>query len=406
VNTVEQDDGRVFPESMRAQDVLDVLMHEAAANGFEIRCGHKVTGIEKSDSSYIVTAIIATESRAEVVQSTTAEPSAEASTNNAVTRNSASTGKIDGTSGTRRFVADRIVIAAGGCSYPGTGSDGSMFDVIKHDLGVDVTELRPALCPIEVKDFSFTELAGISFKNVQVRIVNTKNKQLKNNTVSNNNAQAREIVISDSDVQATGSNTSVKAKGIDSSDGALLITHTGYSGPAALNISGALKPGDEIAVNFVYPLSYEQALQKLKDASAHSKVSLPNIIAEEFELPVRFARKIVDLAGMSLKNVAAALTGDVSHIKKSTGTLPGTKISDTSAASFPAQVISSTGSYANAMVTLGGVSLDEVDTKTMELKKLPGIYVIGEALDVAGDTGGYNLQFAYSSACTAAAAIM
>nr|MCR5481454.1 NAD(P)/FAD-dependent oxidoreductase [Clostridia bacterium] len=67
--------------------------------------------------------------------------------------------------------------------------------------------------------------------------------------------------------------------------------------------------------------------------------------------------------------------------------------------------VSGTGSYNDAMCTCGGISLDGISTKTMELKKYPHMYAVGELLDVDGDTGGYNLQFAYSSAKAACSAI-
>ena len=159
--------------------------------------------------------------------------------------------------------------------------------------------------------------------------------------------------------------------------GPLLFTHTGFSGPAVLNFSGRLAPGDEIQINYIAPVTYEQALAELKARTAGRKAELHTVIAEAFDVPHRFARAVTERSGPSLRRAAAILTGDRHAVAK-------------------------TGSFANAMVTRGGVALSEIDFRTMELRAHPGVYVIGEALDVDGDTGGYNLQFAYSTACTAA----
>ena len=113
---------------------------------------------------------------------------------------------------------------------------------------------------------------------------------------------------------------------------------------------------------------------------AQSRESTENLLASLFQLPRRFTKIMVQRFGNSPKALAKALTCD----------------------SF---VITSIGSFNQAMATAGGISLSEINTKTMEFKNHPGLYAIGEALDIDGMTGGYNLQFAYSSACAASAHI-
>ena len=120
--------------------------------------------------------------------------------------------------------------------------------------------------------------------------------------------------------------------------------------------------------------------ERLIMAFASSKSSKANIITEECKVPKRFATKVYELCGDNVTEIARALTR----------------------ATF---IISGTSGFDKAMVTAGGVDLDAIDTKTMEAKELPGLYVIGEALDIDGRTGGYNLQFAYSSARSAVQSI-
>jgi predicted Rossmann fold flavoprotein len=222
-----------------------------------------------------------------------------------------------------------------------------MFPVLERDLGVRIIPPRPALCPVEVTDFPYADLAGISFEKAEIRKV-------------------------------PASRQAGPAKGMRTvSEGALLLTHRGYSGPAALDFSGSLHPGDVIEVNYIAPVRYEEALEILKTKSTGSRSELSTIVSEAFGLPKRFARRLTGLSGPSLREAAARLTRD-------------------------RLTVQSAGDLSEAMVTAGGASLDEMDLRTMELKKHPGVFLIGEALDIDGDTGGYNLQFAYSSARAAA----
>ena len=134
-------------------------------------------------------------------------------------------------------------------------------------------------------------------------------------------------------------------------------------------------------LNYLYPCDKNQVLDKINTASKNSKSSLSNLICKEFNLPKSFVSAIIKDTGEKPKAIAARLTEDTFTVK-------------------------SLGGCQKAMVTAGGVALSAIDTKTMEVKSLPGLYIIGEALDIDGQTGGYNLQFAYSSACAAGAAVI
>lgn len=298
VNTRVEDDGRVFPTG--AKDVLHALLTGARENGFEIKTGQNVVSIrennEKGDAGEWIL----------------------------------STKEKD-------YRSDRIVIATGGASYPRTGSDGSMFYILERDLGLEVVEPRPALYPIEIENYPYKELAGISIKG----------------RLSGVNLQKKKALVGD-----------------------ILFTQWGFSGPAAINISGDLREGEVLIVNYIYPIVYKEALNIIMQGVQNTKKSLSTLVSDSFGLPKRLGEKLVLRCHGSTKKLAKLLTEDEFKVKS--------------------------GSFHTAMVTRGGVALGEINTKTMELKSKKGIFVIGEALNVDGYTGGYNLQFAYSSAMIAA----
>lgn len=304
IETEAHADGRIFPVSMHAEDIRQMLLRKARENGFEIRYASIVTAISENEAGISVTY------------------------NDSI------------------YQAKNIIIATGGCSYPQTGSDGSFFDVIKRDLGTEVTSLKPALDAIDILEYPYSDLSGISFDSVHAAI----------------------------------RDTSANGETKDARGGALLFTRRGFSGPVMLDLSQHAVSGDLLSINYTYPVDREQALDRLKKAVSDSKKDLATILAEEFALPKRFCRIVAERSGASLRSAAAIITDDTFEITGSAG-------------------------FESAMVTSGGIALSQVDMKTMQFKNHPGIYAIGEALDVDGISGGYNLQFAYSSARTAADSI-
>ena len=306
IKLTTEEDGRVFPSSMKAQDILDFLLKQSRENGFEIRTNSPVTAIERCGEFWRVHI------------------------------SDADSTKATATTKQNSFLGKHIIIATGGCSYPRTGSDGSMFNVLRRDLDTEITDLSPALSPISVEDYPYDDLSGVSIDGAVSKIADRKTQSIGN----------------------------------------ILFTHNGLSGPAIINISGSLSAGDKIKINYLYPMSYDAAFSKLQEATLCNKSQLSNIVSETFDLPKNFCRVLAERTGSSTKAFARFLTEDELIVKSS-------------------------GNFDSAMVTRGGVSLDEVDMSTVELKKHPGIFVIGEALDIDGETGGYNLQFAYSSALCA-----
>lgn len=334
IKTVTQADGRVFPESMRAQDVKDAFLCASEQNGFKVITNRKVIEIRPSDKEPL------------------SDKTKESDIRNFILVAEAPDGQ--------RFYyeAQHLVIATGGKSYPRSGSDGSMLGVISRGLGLEYTELKPSLSPLAVKDYPYEMLAGVSFDEVEISIYPKEGK--------------RRTLLS----------------------GSMLLAHDNFTGPVILNSSKYADPGCWLQINYV-GMSRDKTLARLISAtstelkSSHGRrdgVStaqsgeLGNIIAREFALPRRFAKEVAKRSACSAKKAAVLLTEDRFEIE-------------------------SRGDFSKAIVTAGGLRLDQFDCKSMQLKSAPNAYCIGEILDVDGITGGYNLQFAWSSARAAAASI-
>ena len=274
-------DERYYPASEKAADVKNVLVSSAIKNGWEIKTNAKVTGLEKNGDCWDV----------------------------------AASGQL--------LNSEKVVIATGGITYPETGSDGSIFPILKQ-LGIRITELRPALAPVYVRDYPYGELSGISLENVTVAAFATSSHTCKGKAA-----------------RVTGD---------------ILFTHNGFSGPAVLKLSKYCEPGEIIRLNYNCELN---------------------------ELPKRMAKL--------LENRARGESGDIKTSKLS---------ALLEADDFIVDRIDEKG-----IVTSGGIDLSEIDAGTMEIKRCPGLFAIGEALDADGTTGGYNLQLCYSTAATVKDAI-
>ena len=278
--------GRIFPSSMKAGDVLSVLTRQAVSNGWKILTGREVYDISPASGSDDLSPL----------WSVKASPS-------------------------ERFLSRSVVIASGGITFPETGSDGSVFGILK-ELGVEITDLRPALAPVYVREYPYEGLSGISIPDVTVTAFSS-------------------------------CTAGADRKKTASMRGDLLFTHRGFSGPVMLNISKYVEPDGLIRICY----------------------------NKEFgDLPKRMQR--------TLESRSAGQSGDVR-----TSVLDSLIEQD----DFIADHVDE-----NGMVTSGGVSLDCIDTATMQIRDMPGLYAVGEAVDADGITGGYNLQMCWSTARTAA----
>jgi len=303
VSLMERPDGKIFPASMKAADVLDALLAKAYRNGFAFLYDCAVTGLNTESKS--------------------SEPDG--------VRVSLSDGRI--------LRTRKLVIATGGASYPATGSDGSFMEILKEDLNITVTALKPALAPVFVENYPFGELSGISFDDVAV---------------------------------SCGGHTR---------RGPMLLTHKGFSGPAILHISQYVKPGVQMTINYLPDRNIAEVYRNIRDDQPANSKGIANYLAGEFGLPKAFAEKLFSVPSRKLSSIGHKELENIVHLMMDRK-----------------HTVSGTGGFKEAMVTAGGVSLEEMNLKNMSLMKYPYIHVIGEALDINGDTGGYNLQFAYSSA--------
>ncbi len=245
--------------------------------------------------------------------------------------------------GKRQKLSSRnLVMASGGKSIPKMGATGLAYDVARK-FGLQVTDTRAALVPFTFSDGRFKEITGVS---LPVRLSNSR----------------------------------------ISFDEAMLFTHRGLSGPAVLQLSSYWNEGEPISVNLIPDLPLFEWLREQRQNSGRKALTT--------ELARHLPARLVD----HLKPVLS-LEGNLAD--QSDATLE-TLVSKLSAWSM---VPSGTEGYRTAEVTLGGVDTDGLSSKTMEAKHMPGLYFIGEAVDVTGWLGGYNFQWAWSSGHAAGTAI-
>ena len=249
--------------------------------------------------------------------------------------------KTDSTDG-RDFTASSLVIASGGPSIPKMGSSGFGYDIAKQ-FSLNVIEPRPGLVPLTFDTETLKRLDGLS---------------------------------------GVSLDASVKLGKIQFTE-ALLFTHRGLSGPVILQISSYWREGDTITIDLRPGVDMFTDLKDVKNS--HPKKDVRTALAHR--LPKRLAQKIIDWAtqdGLSCDGRLAE-TPD-----KSLRSL---------AERINAWQITPNGSegYRTAEVTVGGVDTKELSSKTMEVRSVPGLYFIGEAVDVTGHLGGFNFQWAWAS---------
>ncbi|WP_158967664.1 BaiN/RdsA family NAD(P)/FAD-dependent oxidoreductase [Chachezhania sediminis] len=251
-------------------------------------------------------------------------------------------GHSDGRFHVAGFSAAQLVIATGGPSIPKMGATGIAFDIARR-FGLEVVTPRPALVPFTLGagDQAFRDISGVSLP-----------------------------------VTATVGTASFQE--------AALFTHKGLSGPAILQVSSYWSPGDPVRLNLL-----PDAGARLRDARRRMPRSqlkaaltelLPARLAEVMATRIAFDRELGNIPDAELDRAAGELSSLIFHPTGTEG-------------------------YAKAEVTAGGISTRGLSSRTMEATSVPGLYTIGEAVDVTGWLGGYNFQWAWSSAVAAGQAI-
>lgn len=245
--------------------------------------------------------------------------------------------------GTRhRVTAHNLVLATGGKSIPAMGATGLAYDIARQ-FGHTVTDTRPALVPLTFSDQRFAPISGVA-------------------------APAR----------VTASDTAFTE--------AVLFTHRGLSGPAVLQASSYWHEGDAIIVDLDPDATLYDTLRTQRKTEGRRALTT--------ELARHLPTRLIDHLAPAL-----ALNGNLAD--QSDARL--TEITD----ALRQWQLKPTGSegYRTAEVTLGGIATDRISSKTMQSRDVPGLYMIGEAVDVTGWLGGYNFQWAWSSGWAAGTAI-
>ena len=258
----------------------------------------------------------------------------------------------------KEVAGDACIVATGGISYPSTGStgDGLRF---AEELGLKVTELFPALVPMEVKEWYAKELQGLSLRNVTAAIYDGKKKLYEE-------------------------------------FGEMLFTHYGVSGPIIISASSSvgkkLKEKElRLCIDLKPALTQEQLDQRiLRDFEENRNKQFKNSVDRLF--PAKLKPIMIELSGISPEKKVNEISKEdrirfVKLIKEFPMTLTGLR------------------SYKEAIITKGGVSVKEINPGPMESKKIKGLYFIGEVLDLDALTGGFNLQIAWSTAAAAGNAV-
>lgn len=316
--------GRVFPVSDHASDVTKTLERACLSSGVEIRLNEEVLCLKTqptmSDAGITSRIVAVKTSREEIT-------------------------------------CDVVIVSTGGISYPSTGSTGDGHRFAK-ELGHAVTELKPALCGLNLKGDFYKPLQGLSLKNVSLSAYRG-------------------------------------AKKLHEQFGEALFTHFGISGPIVLSLSSLINRTEmkEIALYLDFkPALDESTLDKriLRDFEKYKNKQIANALVDL--LPQKLIPAVLNAARIDGKKSVNILTKEergrlVSSLKK-----------------FPMQPIG-LRDFSEAIVTSGGVELSQIDPKTMSSKKTDGLKFCGEVLDADAFTGGFNLQIAFSTGYLAGSTI-
>lgn len=258
----------------------------------------------------------------------------------------------------QKIFGDNCIVATGGFSYQTTGSTGDGYRFAK-ECGHQVTDIRPSLVPLEVKEWYAKELQGLSLRNVTATVFDDKKKVYED-------------------------------------FGEMLFTHYGVSGPLILSASSYIcdcvrEKELKLVIDLKPALSFEQLDQRvLRDFGDNMNKQFKNAIGKLF--PTKMVPIMLELSRIDPDKKVNLISKEerqnfVRLIKNFPMTITGLR------------------DFNEAIITKGGVNVKEINPTTMESKKVSGIYFVGEVLDVDALTGGFNLQIAWSTAYAAGSSI-
>ena len=326
--------GRIFPVSDNAHDVVRVFKKYLSENNVEIKLNTKVTGITIKNN-----AVCYVETPNE------------------------------------NYRCKAVILATGGATWPSTGSTGDGYK-ISSELGHSIVGLKPALVPLIVREQQLAKsLQGVSLRNVRA-------------TAFSGETASIDSTLTPACTYGRGEKKSPRHPVIESRFGEMLFTHFGLGGPIillmSLSVVEALEKGSVCLLIDLKPaLSREQLHKRLqKDLDNFSKRKIGGIMKEY--LPAKMIDPFIELTGIDKETPAHQITA----------AQRGKIVEQLKAMRFN---IKSPLALEKAIVTAGGVSLAEIDQRTMASRLINGLYFCGEVMDIDADTGGYNLQAAFST---------
>ena len=243
---------------------------------------------------------------------------------------------IEGENRTEKIEAKNFLLATGGMSYSHLGADGSGFQ-LAEEVGHKIVRPTPALTPIISKDQKISDLQGVTLRDIEVAV------------------------------------------GKDRERGDLIFTHFGVSGPVILNLSLRIKDLQRINLNLFPDLGFEEIDNKLRKALKGGKSlknSLSKLFPESFVVTFFSEFKLSKKGNQVTKKERKDIVRKITNIKVEKCKLAG---------------------FERALVTKGGVRIDEIDSKTMRSKIMSNLFFAGEVINIAGKTGGFNLQMCWST---------
>ena len=259
----------------------------------------------------------------------------------------------------KKHIGDYCIVATGGMSYQSTGSTGDGYKFAKS-FNLNVNKTYPSLVPLNIKEEMCKKLQGLSLKNVNLKVVDEKGEEYYNE------------------------------------QGEMIFTHFGISGPLVLSAScyicDKLKDHDFKCYIDLKPALDFETLDKriLKDFEENINRNFNNSLDKL--LPRKIIEPVITLSGIDpYKKVHEITKEERLNLAKTIKNIPLT--------------VTGTRGFNEAIITRGGISIKEINPKTMESKKVQGVYFVGEVLDIDAKTGGYNLQIAWSTGYLAGSSI-
>ena len=256
----------------------------------------------------------------------------------------------------RKVYTKSVILATGGKSYPATGSTGDGYALAKA-VGHKITPPLPSLVPLETEGNLATQLMGLSLKNANASLW-------------------------------------IDGKKTSEEFGEMIFTHFGLSGPIILTLSRQAvlalekKQKIEISIDLKPALDFDKLDKRLlRDLNENGKKQIYNLL--KLWMPSKLIKPMMTICGISPEKQAHQITAE--ERKKLRLNLKDLRFKITKSRSFK-----------EAIITQGGINLDEINPKTMESKLIKGLFFAGEIIDLDADTGGYNFQIAYSTGSLAA----